>query len=91
MDEKKQVDSETKAGGETPLRSGDIALQDTDIYVDPELEKRVMRKFDRFILPQFAILMLIAYLDRSNIGEQIFNFVISNIANKAKVTPSCSA
>lgn len=77
MDEKKQVDSEAKLGESTQARFGNISLQDADIYVDPELEKHVMRKFDRFILPQFAILMLIAYLDRSNIGKQTLHFVVA--------------
>ena len=38
------------------------------VYVDSEIEKRALRKFDIFVLPQMAVLVLIAYLDRSNIG-----------------------
>jgi hypothetical protein len=41
----------------------------SDIYVDPVIEKRALSKFDKFMLPQIAILVLIAYLDRSNIGK----------------------
>ncbi|KAK2810067.1 hypothetical protein FQN50_003261 [Emmonsiellopsis sp. PD_5] len=39
-----------------------------DIYIDPVLERKVMRKFDMFVVPQMIILIIIAYLDRSNIG-----------------------
>lgn len=39
-----------------------------EIYIDPVLERRTMAKYDRFLLPQMAILIILAYLDRSNIG-----------------------
>ncbi|KAI5367271.1 putative major facilitator superfamily, MFS transporter superfamily [Septoria linicola] len=42
---------------------------------DLELEQRTLRKFDLYVLPQFMILVLIAYLDRSNIGNaRVFGF-----------------
>lgn len=40
-----------------------------DIFVDPVIERRALSKFDKLLLPQIAILVLIAYLDRSNIGN----------------------
>jgi MFS family permease len=44
-------------------------------YVVPELEKSAMRKFDRYAMPHFSILILIAYLDRTNIGNaMVFGF-----------------
>jgi hypothetical protein len=47
----------------------DIRSAVTGIFVDPVIEKRALSKFDKFLLPQIAILVLIAYLDRSNIGN----------------------
>lgn len=41
-----------------------------DIYIDPVLERRTMAKYDKFLLPQMAMLIILAYLDRSNIGKQ---------------------
>lgn len=41
-----------------------------DIYIDPALERRTMAKYDKFLLPQMAMLIILAYLDRSNIGKQ---------------------
>ena len=41
----------------------------TTLQIDSELEKQTLRKFDIFLLPQLAILVIVAYLDRSNIGE----------------------
>lgn len=40
---------------------------------DFEVEQRTLRKFDFYVLPQFMILVLIPYLDRSNIGLQYFS------------------
>ncbi|KAL6251349.1 hypothetical protein RBB50_001557 [Rhinocladiella similis] len=46
-----------------------------DIYIDPVLERRTMAKYDKFLLPQMAMLIILAYLDRSNIGNaRIFGF-----------------
>lgn len=39
--------------------------------VDPELEKQALKRFDMFLLPQLALLTILAYLDRTNIGENI--------------------
>lgn len=35
---------------------------------DPNLERRIKRKFDLHILPWLFLLWLLAFLDRSNIG-----------------------
>ena len=40
-----------------------------DIQLDPVIEKKTLRRFDLFLLPQIAILIVIGYLDRSNIGK----------------------
>jgi len=63
-----------------------------EIYIDPELEQRVMRKFDKFVLPQFAILVLIAYLDRSNIGTSFLSLIshITLTVIPTQAMPSCS-
>ncbi|KAB5554329.1 high-affinity nicotinic acid transporter [Coniochaeta sp. 2T2.1] len=43
--------------------------------VDPQLEKQAMRRFDMFLLPQLAIIIFLAYLDRTNIGNaKVFGF-----------------
>jgi hypothetical protein len=31
----------------------------SDIYIDPALERSVMRKFDLFVLPQFVIIIIL--------------------------------
>lgn len=48
-----------------------IEQGETTPYIDPDLEKRTLRTFDLFVLPQMMILILIAYLDRSNIGNAV--------------------
>lgn len=65
----KSAENESKAaveGLEPSCSSGEGA---SDIFIDPVLEQRAMRKFDCWMLPQLAIVTLISYLDRSNIGE----------------------
>lgn len=37
--------------------------------VDPDLEKRVVRHFDRRVMPWLFGLWLLAFIDRSNIGN----------------------
>jgi hypothetical protein len=69
MDEENNVTVKDVKNGARHSDTHDVSITQADVFIDPELEKRVMRKFDRFVLPQFAILVLIAYLDRSNIGR----------------------
>ncbi|CAD6454357.1 d784c3a0-d163-423c-926f-9ec128be12a0 [Sclerotinia trifoliorum] len=38
-------------------------------YIDPEIEKRVVRKLDKRLIPLVMLLYLLSYLDRSNIGN----------------------
>lgn len=71
---------EEQAVATAPL--SDSEQGESDVYIDPELEKRTLRKFDKWVLPQFMLLVLIAYLDRSNIGESnIYRKEISSIAD----------
>uniref|UniRef100_A0A8H7K5U8 Major facilitator superfamily (MFS) profile domain-containing protein n=1 Tax=Bionectria ochroleuca TaxID=29856 RepID=A0A8H7K5U8_BIOOC len=39
------------------------------VAVDLDLEKQALKKFDMFLLPQLALLTILAYLDRTNIGN----------------------
>lgn len=69
MNEENNIAVEGAKKEERHSDTQDVSIIQADIFIDPDLEKRVMKKFDRFVLPQFAILVLIAYLDRSNIGR----------------------
>ncbi|KAH7312511.1 major facilitator superfamily domain-containing protein [Stachybotrys elegans] len=72
--------SNQKPVGETPSSVTDATNHsDLDspstIYIDPEKEKKILRKFDYLVLPQFVVILVLAYLDRSNIGNaRIFGF-----------------
>lgn len=44
------------------------ATGESSMLIDPVLEKCAISKFDKYMMPQMALLMLIAYLDRTNIG-----------------------
>lgn len=52
-----------------PERAADKLDGDSEPYVDPVLERQALRKFDCYVLPQILIMVLLAYLDRSNIGS----------------------
>ncbi|THZ50704.1 high-affinity nicotinic acid transporter [Aureobasidium pullulans] len=46
-----------------------------DFSYDSEAERKVLRKFDKFLLPPLALILLVAYLDRSNLGNaKVFGF-----------------
>ncbi len=47
--------------------SGSAGVAET-LQIDPVAERRVLSRFDWFVMPQMAILVLFAYLDRTNIG-----------------------
>jgi hypothetical protein len=40
-------------------------------YIDPEAEKRLLRKLDWRLIPWLCLLYLISFLDRTNIGNAV--------------------
>lgn len=46
-----------------------VELGSSQLYDTSCLEKSTLRKFDLYVLPQFMVLILVAYIDRSNIGR----------------------
>ncbi|EFQ94385.1 hypothetical protein PTT_07951 [Pyrenophora teres f. teres 0-1] len=52
---------------DSPVGRGGGVVRMADI--DPEVEKRVVRKFDKHMVPLLATLYMLAFLDRSNIGN----------------------
>lgn len=62
--------SEEKASNE---RLEDVRLEEKDVVddvlSDPTAEKKLLRKIDRHLIPPLAVLYLLAFLDRTNIGN----------------------
>jgi hypothetical protein len=44
-------------------------IEESEIYIDPIAEAKVLRKCDMYLVPLLTIAFLSAYLDRSNIGN----------------------
>ena len=40
-----------------------------DIYIDPEIEKAALRKFDKWLLPVAFTFLVLSSLDRSNVSS----------------------
>lgn len=58
--EKQEIDpvnNDTKPGD----GSGSTTTQ-TEIYIDPEMEKRIVHKFDWLVLPQFVLIIILGYV-----------------------------
>ena len=51
------------------MQMTDEAVADTELYVDPVQEKKLLRKLDLWLSPVMTLIFLCAYLDRSNIGN----------------------
>jgi hypothetical protein len=41
------------------------------VQIDRDVESKVYQKFDKYLLPQVALLTILAYLDRTNIGKKV--------------------
>lgn len=44
-------------------------IEESEIYIDPVAEAKVLRKCDMYLVPLLTIAFLLAYLDKSNIGN----------------------
>jgi len=40
-----------------------------DIHIDLAIQRRALRRFDFYVLPQIMIISILGYMDRSNLGE----------------------
>jgi hypothetical protein len=66
----------TNVQGEKPIE-GSIQEKDAqvgtseEVFIDPIAEKKLIRKLDMMLSPMMVLIFLVAYLDRSNIGECI--------------------
>ena len=64
----------TNAQDEKPIE-GSVQEKDAqvgtseEIFIDPIAEKKLIRKLDLMLSPMMVLIFLVAYLDRSNIGE----------------------
>ncbi|KIX95241.1 uncharacterized protein Z520_09158 [Fonsecaea multimorphosa CBS 102226] len=65
------LSKETSPVESAATKGGQHEVGVTEVFVDPDIEKRAIKKFDRLVLPQMALIMLIAYLDRANIGNAV--------------------
>lgn len=64
------TEAEQKRESVDQLEDGEKgARSDLDYVENPELERRITRKCDFHILPWIFSLWLLAFIDRSNIGQ----------------------
>jgi hypothetical protein len=57
----------------------DHGIGTSENIIDPELEKRYVRKLDWNILPMVMFMQLVSFLDRSNIGNAKINGMTKDI------------
>jgi MFS family permease len=75
MADEKFVKSDASSIGSCVADTQATAETAETIYIDPEKEKAVLRKFDKYVLPQAFVFILLNYLDRSNLGNaRVFGF-----------------
>ncbi|KAJ6472639.1 MFS general substrate transporter [Mycena vulgaris] len=69
MSTEKHAMEDNKPSEDAKLESASASASVSSLIVDPEEERRLVRKLDRRILPITCLLYLFAYLDRSNLGN----------------------
>jgi hypothetical protein len=52
-----------------------------EIYIDPVLQQKIFRKFDKFALPQLFLFAFLCYLDRSNLGLFSLPFSVARLTS----------
>ncbi|ORY19059.1 major facilitator superfamily domain-containing protein [Clohesyomyces aquaticus] len=73
-DLEKQLGTKVSSGGHTP-QSIENDVGECMPYIDLVLEKKVLREFDKWLLPQMMLLVPVQNLDRGNIGNaRVFGF-----------------
>ena len=70
----KMIDDEAHATSD-----GASSQLDTPLFLDPQSEKKLVRKLDIWISPIMTIIFLTSYLDRANIGNAASAGMIEDI------------
>lgn len=52
---------------------------DDRVPIDPNLDKRITRKFDKHVVPWLFGLWLLAFIDRSNIGNAKIDGLVTDL------------
>lgn len=53
----------------TPNSDASDEVGESEIYIDPKKEAKVLRKCDLYLMPLLTLCFLSAYLDRNNLGN----------------------
>lgn len=64
-----QPSAEAKSARQDVESKNGIELTASEVYIDPVMNKKVLRRLDRRLAPLFSTLYFLSYLDRSNIGN----------------------
>jgi hypothetical protein len=59
---------EKHSEGSVNEKDAQVLSSDSEVYIDPAAEKKLIRKLDLMLSPMMVLIFLVAYLDRSNIG-----------------------
>lgn len=62
----------------------DRTISDVFLTYDDDLEKKLVRKLDMVIMPLTCALYLLAYLDRSNLGELSIFLLLCSVSDLQK-------
>lgn len=65
---KETIDVMTKASEGNMEGVDEPEVAGTIIYIDPEKEAAVLRKFDKFLLPVSVVFLVLSTLDRNNVS-----------------------
>lgn len=74
----KDVTTVSAEPSEPPSYDDGTATTSNDIYVDPELEKSCLKKFDKWLLPVAFAFLVLNSLDRNNVNDA-FSLIITLI------------
>ncbi|MCJ1303745.1 hypothetical protein MMC08_006555 [Hypocenomyce scalaris] len=72
---------ETSPISQTPDMNEEKGLEKSsvDIGIEPELDRRITRKFDKHVVPWLFGLWLLAFIDRSNIGNAKIDGLVTDL------------
>lgn len=68
IDKTNELDIEAKQEPYTTCTPTSTGVGVSPASIDPAKERDALRRFDYIVLPQLAILVIIGWLDRANIG-----------------------
>jgi len=85
--DRKSRDLDSDSPGTPPMKTEDVEKNEAPPVVDPETEKRILKKLDIRIVPMVCWIYLMNFMDRGTVATTLFCTDTDNVSQHRQRSP----